>query len=531
MNGAQKLPDHQRERAERSEAGRDLVPWRHRLLWSALLVSAYAAMQVVGWQRSLIGTEIWGAYYASQPLSAQMEAIRNDLVHPPLAYLVMRTWFSVFGDSDNSAKSLPLVFTIPTIVAFTYLAARVTRCWRIASLLFSTAYLTVGAVPNQVRMYGQALLLTVIAILLWDKWRREPHNPTLISWGIVMVLLVYTHLFGTLFLVAFVIVNCIYGSRHWTFLLTAMVVAIIFLPWALYVFPVYQARGLDANLPWVAKDLRVAIARMPFGLMGRPLPFFAPQVRTWLVLLADALHLLLLVVAWRSIQRMWPPRAGQPDTTRWFWTVTLLAVIPIVLLFAFSVAVRPALQERFVYGVLPAYWLLVVLLSELGGRMGRVVLLGLVVPWAVSVVGTDVVLEQRWRPRPVRLATRILEGELGRADLVVCEGAALGNQFYWEWTRRVQRPARIRVLPPRPTNAWLSVLPQSELATEDLRGMDRVWLLSQTEAKRRAVAEFLAVQGFEPYQPSFPQSSALLAFSRKRASLRGRSVLGGAYQR
>ena len=63
-------------------------PLRSWLAWAGLLVALYLAVGFVGWGRSLIGTEIWALYYAGQPFNELMQAIRNDLVHPPLIYMV-----------------------------------------------------------------------------------------------------------------------------------------------------------------------------------------------------------------------------------------------------------------------------------------------------------------------------------------------------------------------------------------------------------------------------------------------------------
>ena len=107
-----------------------------------------------------------------------MEAIRQDLAHPPLIYLLERGWLHLFGQTDNAAKALPLVINIPTIVLFTLLASRVTQRWRLAGFLFCGVYLRVGGVTTLVRMYGLGVLWSVAAILLWEAWRKNlaPHD-------------------------------------------------------------------------------------------------------------------------------------------------------------------------------------------------------------------------------------------------------------------------------------------------------------------------------------------------------------------
>jgi hypothetical protein len=66
-----------------------------------------------------------------------------------------------------------------------------------------------------------------------------------------MVLLIYTHYFGLLMLAGFVVVNWLFGPRRRAFIVAAAAAGISFLPWFLYVLPVYQARGLQTNLWWV----------------------------------------------------------------------------------------------------------------------------------------------------------------------------------------------------------------------------------------------------------------------------------------
>src|ERR1700686_187298 len=135
---------------------------RARILWAGFLSVVYVGVSPLGWGRTPIGNETWALYWDAQPLHEQMLVIRNDLVHPPLIYLVQRAWLMIFGQSDTAVKILPLVVNLPTIILFTWLASFVTTYWRLASFLFSSAYLQVGGDPTQVRMYGLALLLTVI---------------------------------------------------------------------------------------------------------------------------------------------------------------------------------------------------------------------------------------------------------------------------------------------------------------------------------------------------------------------------------
>ncbi len=465
---------------------------RRWLAWSGLLVAAYLVVGYFGWRRTLIATEVWALYHAGQSLSEQLQSIRGDLVHPPLMYLLERVWLAVFGQTDSAAKALALVINIPTLILFTWLSTRVTTHWQLASFLFSTIYLRVGNVPNQVRMYGLGLLLAVAAMVLWEKWRAKPTNGKLAAWSLLMILLVYTHLFGALIVFAFVCLNWLYGPRCWAFTFASAVSGVALLPWFFYVIPVYFTRGLHPNLNWVEKNPILGLAEVPYTFMG------APVVSHWtfrvLVVAAVAVHLALLLFAWRAIRRLWPPHRQTGHAAQWLWATVILAGIPILFLFLFSVLVTPAFHARFILGALPAYWLLVLLLAELGWRWGRVLLYAIFVPWVVVIIGLT--LAGIRTPFAARQAAVVMASEHRPEDVILCKSVC--NTFYWEWTRRLGRAGRIEALSAGagPTIASVAVLPQTPVENVKLHGATRVWVVFDPGDNTAPQTAFLQRQGF-----------------------------------
>jgi hypothetical protein len=348
-------------------------------VWAGGLVALYLLTVWAGWGRTLSGNEIWALYYAGRPLPEQMEAVRQDLVHPPLIYLIERGWLGLFGHTDSAAKSLPIVISVPSIVLFTVLARRVVTHWRLASFLFAGAYASVGRAASIVRMYGLTLLLVVAAMLLWDAWRKYPRRGTLAAWTAVMALLIYTHFCGLLLLASFLVVNSLSGVRRGVFAACAALAGLAYLPWLVYVLPVYESRGLEANLWWVRLLVRnpvIALSRLPASNLGE---INIPSWRRILWPTGVLLNLALFVAAWKTIRQL-PSWRSAADSVRWFWTSLTLFGFPVLLLFAFSAAVTPAFHSRFLLGTLPAYWILIVLLGQLGGRAGLAILYGAVLP-------------------------------------------------------------------------------------------------------------------------------------------------------
>jgi hypothetical protein len=133
---------------------------------------------------------------AGLPFRDQLETLRTDLTHPPLMYLLERVWMRAFGPTDNAVKLLVVLVNTSAITLFAVFAAYVVRVWRLASALFCTAYLQIDGVPNLARGYSLGLLLTIVALLAWELWRRRPMAQYLVLWAASMVLLVHTHYVG-----------------------------------------------------------------------------------------------------------------------------------------------------------------------------------------------------------------------------------------------------------------------------------------------------------------------------------------------
>ncbi|HEV8524316.1 MAG TPA: hypothetical protein VGQ71_07435, partial [Terriglobales bacterium] len=296
--------------------------------WSGFLLAIYATISVVGWRRTLIDTEVWALFHAGRSFGEFMNAVRGDLVHPPLFYVIEWLWVRAVGHTDTAVKTLAFLINVPSFFLFTWLAARVTRRWRLVSFLFFGLYFRIGSTPNQVRMYGLGLLLTIAAMVLWERWHERPSNRSLIAWTFVAVLLVYTHLFGLLTLAGFLVANWLAGPRRRAFTAATVGAALSFLPWLFYVLPVYRSRGLADNLTWVPKQIHVALGILSYGLLGEVEA--AQSSRILFAVLAAAINFAVLLLVLRTATRLWPPTAGAHAGRRWFWVAMTLVAVPIL---------------------------------------------------------------------------------------------------------------------------------------------------------------------------------------------------------
>jgi hypothetical protein len=490
--------------------------------WIAGLVVAYVAVSVIGWRRTLINDEIWYLINAALPFDEFLATLRLDLTHPPLMYVLERLALNTFGHADAVVKAMVVVLGAATLTAFTVFSSMVVDRWRLTSMLFATAYLQVGGVPNLARGYSLGLLLTVGALLIWEMWRRRPRSVLLVSWAAVMIALNYTHYVGLLLLAPFVLVNWRYGHRPWLFCAAASAVAATFLPWLLAVLPVYLSRGLGENLGWITLSPLEVLATLPFHVLTYfPSGWNPLGENDWpralagkkvLVVLALAVHGVLAVLIWRRNPGVWPPAADRATWRIWFWSALVLMIVPVFALFVFSVSVHPTLDARFVAFLLPLYWVLVGLAAELGGAPVRRVIYLVVVPWVVvSVIVPVVRVTRGGLHHSVAGVTR----DIGPGDLVVAERLA-GPQVYWEWTRAFGRPEPMVIVSElRPSNTPRE-LPLRRLDEISLKSVDRVWFF-WTRHNPENVAEirtYIINHGFRALPD--PSPAHLTIFDRQR---------------
>lgn len=489
------------------------------LAWSALLIAVYLASAMAGWQRSLLEDEVWGLLQAERTVGQLLLYVRGDLVHPPLWYLVAHFWFQAFGGSDVAARTMPILFNLPTLILFPVLASRVTPHWRLASVIAAALWWRIGSVVHFSRMYGLLLLLVVVAMLLWRHWLHDPTTVRLAAWAGTMLLLCYTHYSGGLLLAGFLLANQLVGRRRWAFFLTAMAVAAAFLPWVFFVLPSYFERGIAPNLAWVQPNPHWALKQLLFSFLSYIAaswnPYLEWQTRLpgegWLALIrsVNVIHAALLLCALGGWRRAWPPRQAE-RAGRWFWALLPLVLAPVFLLYVFSLLVHPALEPRFLLGVLLAYALLVVLLSELGGRSGLAIAYAIVLPWAL---GSAVVTLPDRAPSPVRRNTAIAAREFRPGDVIVTD-CHVGVQVWWEWTRRLGKSAAMEAVRCDRKPWWLPAVPERAPQELHLADAQRVWLFFADEREQARILRSLVATGFRA-DPQFSRHRFLVLLIRR----------------
>jgi hypothetical protein len=278
------------------------------------------------------------------PLSQIPGVLRHD-GNPPLYYMALHIWMSIFGDTETDTHSLSLVvglLTIPTggWTAWTLFGR---RAGIMAALLFAfDSWLT--AYAQETRMYELMALLGVLAttgFVLGFIYRRRRF---LVLFSVSLALMLYTHTWGTFFFAgsAISLVPALLAAEDRKALLRDAVMAFV-------------GAGI-LYLPWVPNLLyQVANTAAPWDTAPR---FGAPVQISRDLLGGDRITMILVFTAAIGLAPLLTRAHRRTRQATTLWTLILLPVATLGLAWLAS-QVNPAWASRYFAPVLPAILLLI----------------------------------------------------------------------------------------------------------------------------------------------------------------------------
>ena len=353
------------------------------LVWTALVLLLVALRMHEAAARTLWGDELFSLALARRGWIDLLRGAVQNVVHPPLFYVVLRLWISIGGEHPLWLRSLPVLFSvlslIPTALLWRELALP-RRAFRVTLLLIACSGFLVRY-GQELRMYSLLQLLSLTSLYLFLRFLRAARTsmPEVAVMVMVNVAMVYTHYYGWIVLACqglFLLLAR--RSRLGAFVAGLLPVAIAFLPWLwLVTYRTAAIGGLESNLAGLSRPGWVDLIEYFSGLLG-PSPHF---VRAGLLPgLVIAFAPLLLAVAVVS-------RRGPPDAEDRFAVgfLSLFAYVPVGAVMAAShVLPQPIFQPRYlIITAVPFLLLCGALLDRVRQRMLRTTLLALVAGWSI----------------------------------------------------------------------------------------------------------------------------------------------------
>ena len=317
---------------------------------SAYLRSRYITGQF--WEDEAITTGI-----ASHSLSAIPGVLRHD-GSPPLFYLLLHVWISVFGTSEAATHTLSLVFGLLCIPAGMWAGWSLfgRRAGVYAAILFSfSTFLT--AYAQESRMYELMALLGLLATTAFIHafvFRRRGY---LITFAVCEALMLYTHAWGIFFGAGSVValIPIWRGSDDRRAIVRDAVMAyvgagILFLPW----LPNFIYQATHTGAPWAP-----------------PPRFGAPVLLSRDLLGGDRITVALVLSAAIGLGTLFTKRYRRTREATVMWSLLLLPLATLLLAWLAS-QITPAFVSRYFAPILGAILLLAAWGAARAGIVGLV---------------------------------------------------------------------------------------------------------------------------------------------------------------
>ena len=226
---------------------------------AAMVCTLYAAARF--WNISvscLTFDEIFSVHAASHSWSSLFSFVAADLIHPPLFYVLLKSWIWAGGDSLLWLRLFPAAFAVLAIVPFVLLCRELKL--KQAEMLTAFVFLaTNGALirySQEVRMYSQLFCFSIVSLWLFVKFFDRKFTRTVdAALLFVNFLLIYTHYFGWLLIAAEMLaVFVLKREKTRRFVASVGILLLSFLPWVWAIRQVAPTTSeLAQNISWQSK--------------------------------------------------------------------------------------------------------------------------------------------------------------------------------------------------------------------------------------------------------------------------------------
>lgn len=336
--------------------------------------------------------------------------------HPPLYYLSLKAWTSIFGFSDVAIRLLSLVFGVFTVYLTFKIAKAVTygkntAFANLATLLLATSPIHIYY-SQEARMYAMAAFFAALSFYAFIKSLEKAELKYFLIFSFSLPLLLFTDYVPFFLIPAFWLIGLLAkkGKTWWKyFILSHIPLFVLYFFWApFFLFQVQKGRWLLATLPaWkkVAGGANIREAALVWAkfTLGR-----ISLVNKKLYFALVSLGSVPFIFAFANALR-----AKVKQVSLWIWLV-----LPLILGFIFSVSFPAFVYFRFIF-VLPAFYLLVAwgVLAIKSGKLRVFTGIGLIL---VNILGFSIyVLDKTQHREDWRAAVSFVEEEAKENEIVI----------------------------------------------------------------------------------------------------------------
>lgn len=234
----------------------------------------YVALRLWGLTDSCLWfDEIFGVHAAEHRWSGMFWFLAQDLIHPPLFYVLLKIWMAIGGDGLVWLRLFPVFFAVLSIAPFLYLC-RELKLGRLTILVAFILFTVNGSLikyAQEIRMYSLLLFLSLMSIWLFSRFFIK--GKSFVALIIVNILLVHTHYFGWLVVGSEVVAILAFQRiKIRQILLMFGITFVSFVPWMIAVYRAASGgSSVGQNIGWIERPGISAIFTLLFDLIE---PFY-----------------------------------------------------------------------------------------------------------------------------------------------------------------------------------------------------------------------------------------------------------------
>jgi mannosyltransferase len=213
---------------------------QHSWIWNALVVflcGVYVALRIHGLANlALAHDEIFSALFAKMGWRDMFRAILSDAVHPPLFYILLKSWIT-FGTSVRWMRLLPFLLSLLTLAPLFQICRELGFRQPAIALTLALASVNEELIhyAQELRMYSLLVFLSLVS--LWLFLRLAYRGGGLAWLTLTNLLLIYVHYYAWLFVGTEAIAIVLWGiyrreaAKIFSFSSTAVLLVTAFSPW------------------------------------------------------------------------------------------------------------------------------------------------------------------------------------------------------------------------------------------------------------------------------------------------------------
>jgi len=309
---------------------------RTRLIIIALICLVYVSLRVWNLTDSCLWfDEIFGVHAAELDWENLFWFVAQDLIHPPLFYILLKIWIFVFGESLFSLRVFPVFFSTLAVVPFILLCRQLKLSLPTVALAL-TFFAVNGSLikyAQEVRMYSLLLCFGLVSLWLFARFLDSGKGIFLLI--IANILLVYSHYFGWLIIASeFLAVVILARERLKQISLMLITVALSFAPW---IYMIWQATRINSNvgqnIGWMTKPGLLSVLQFVFDLF-EPIYFEQSNTDSSAILLITIPLIAAGIIAFGFYLAVWKNESAVEK--RIFLLLAIFTLAPISIAFIVS---------------------------------------------------------------------------------------------------------------------------------------------------------------------------------------------------